>query len=54
MPVIIYTILERTDLERDAGPLLHTNAYVRKSADLDILTRKVRELGKIKLRSASK
>lgn len=54
VPVITYTILERTDLERDAGPLLGINAYVRKSADLDILTRKVRELAKSKLRSASK
>lgn len=43
VPVIMYTILERSDLERD-GELLPTVSYVRKSADLDILTRKVREL----------
>jgi DNA-binding NarL/FixJ family response regulator len=43
VPVIVYTILERSDLERD-GERLPAVSYVRKSADLDILTRKVREL----------
>ena len=44
VPVIIYTILERGDLERSGQRLPDTSAYLRKSADLDMLARKIRDL----------
>lgn len=44
VPVIYYTILERTDLERDADVLTRNVVLVRKSNDRYPLTRKVREL----------
>lgn len=43
VPVIIYTILERSDLDR-GGSLADGFTYVRKSPDLDILTRRIRQL----------
>ena len=42
--MIIYTILERSDLDRDGGNLANGVTYVRKSSDLEILTRKIRQL----------
>lgn len=44
VPVIYYTILERRDLERDVEQVSDGRRYVRKSADPEILARKVREL----------
>jgi CheY-like chemotaxis protein len=46
VPVIYYTILERSDLERDTRqPPDHRNTmYVRKSTDPETLVRKIREL----------
>jgi CheY-like chemotaxis protein len=46
VPVILYTILEREDLERQGKPLAANVTYMRKSADLDILLRKARELAR--------
>jgi CheY-like chemotaxis protein len=43
VPVILYTILEKDDLERQGKPLPANVTYVRKSADLDVLLRKVHE-----------
>jgi hypothetical protein len=43
VPIIIYTILEKEDLERRGKPMPANVTYVRKSADLDVLLRKVRE-----------
>jgi CheY-like chemotaxis protein len=43
VPVILYTILEKDDLERQGKPLPPNVIYVRKSTDLDVLLRKVRE-----------
>jgi len=44
VPVIYYTILERSDLERDADALTGNVHLVRKSSDRQPLTRMVREL----------
>lgn len=43
VPVILYTILEKDDLERQGKPLPANVTYVRKSTDLDVLLRKVHE-----------
>jgi DNA-binding NarL/FixJ family response regulator len=43
VPVIFYTILERSDLEQDGVRLQPNSLYVRKSPDMDILVRKIRE-----------
>jgi CheY-like chemotaxis protein len=44
VPVILYTILEKADLEREGKPLPNNTIYVRKSTDLHVLLRKMREL----------
>ena len=45
VPVIYYTILERSDLERDSEHRPETTTtYVRKSTDPEVLVRKIREL----------
>lgn len=44
VPVILYTILERSDLERDSEKLPPNCSYVGKSGDIDALIRKVRSL----------
>jgi DNA-binding NarL/FixJ family response regulator len=45
IPVIYYTILERSDLERDTQqPPEGNTTYVRKSTDPEVLVRKIREL----------
>jgi len=46
VPIIYYTILERSDLERDTGeqPPAGNTTYVRKSTDPEVLVRKIREL----------
>lgn len=45
VPIIYYTILERSDLDRDAEQYLdRTTTYVRKSTDPEVLVRKIREL----------
>ncbi|WP_020390786.1 hypothetical protein [Kribbella catacumbae] len=44
VPVIIYTILERSDLERSGETMPLLGSYVRKSSDLHLLTRRIREL----------
>lgn len=41
-PVVFCTIVERADLERDGRTLPPNSRYVRKSADLDGLTRTIR------------
>jgi DNA-binding NarL/FixJ family response regulator len=43
VPVIFYTILERSDLEQDGVRLQPNSLYVRKSPDMDLLVRKIRE-----------
>jgi DNA-binding NarL/FixJ family response regulator len=43
-PVVFCTIVERGDLERDGRVLPANSRYVRKSADLDGLTRTIRTL----------
>jgi CheY-like chemotaxis protein len=43
-PVVFCTIVERADLERDGRSLPANSRYVRKSADLDGLTRTIRGL----------
>jgi CheY-like chemotaxis protein len=43
-PVVFCTIVERADLERDGRSLPANSRYVRKSADLDGLTRVIRTL----------
>lgn len=45
VPVIIYTILERSDLAGDVLP--ENSTYMRKSADLNFLARKVREVSRL-------
>jgi DNA-binding NarL/FixJ family response regulator len=48
VPVILYTILEQTDLERDGQELPPNATYVGKNADLDVLMRHIRaQLGKV-------
>jgi hypothetical protein len=44
VPVLLYTILERSDLERDGQSLGVNVTYLRKSSDLGVLIRKIREL----------
>ena len=45
VPIIYYTILERSDLERDtAQPPDGNTTYVRKSTDPEVLVRKIRDL----------
>jgi len=44
VPVVLYTILERSDLERDQASLPPNTSYVGKSSDIDVLMRKVRSL----------
>jgi CheY-like chemotaxis protein len=44
VPVVLYTILERSDLERDNKALPANSSYVGKSGDVEVLLRKVRDL----------
>ncbi len=44
VPVVMYTILEKSDLERDGLQFSPTWSYLRKSADLDMLIRRVKDL----------
>jgi len=44
VPVVLYTILERTDLERDHKALPPNSSYVGKSNDPEVLLRKIRQL----------
>lgn len=44
VPVILYTILERSDLERDGETLPANTTYIGKNAELDVLTRHIRSL----------
>jgi CheY-like chemotaxis protein len=44
VPVILYTILERSDLERGGQTLPENSTYLGKTAELDVLSRKVRGL----------
>lgn len=44
VPVILYTILERSDLERDGEALPKNSTYVGKNAELEVLSRKIRNL----------
>lgn len=44
VPVVLYTILERSDLERDGEALPENSTYLGKNAELDVLSRKVRGL----------
>ena len=44
VPVVLYTILERSDLERDGQGLPDNSSYVGKSSDIEVLLRKVRTL----------
>lgn len=50
VPVILYTILERSDLERDGESLPPNSTYVGKHTDRDVLGRKVRDLLKARTR----
>lgn len=44
VPVVLYTILERSDLERDGEALPGNSTYVGKNAALEVLSRKARDL----------
>jgi CheY-like chemotaxis protein len=45
VPIIYYTILERSDLERDSDqPPDDNTTYVRKSTDPEVLLRRIRDL----------
>jgi DNA-binding NarL/FixJ family response regulator len=44
VPVVLYTILERSDLERDGKVLPSNSTYVGKSSDMDVLIRKIKLL----------
>lgn len=44
VPVVLYTILERSDLERDGQALPANSTYVGKNTELEVLSRKVRNL----------
>jgi CheY-like chemotaxis protein len=50
VPVILYTILERSDLERDGEALPKNSTYLGKNTELDGLSRKVRDLLKVRTR----
>jgi CheY-like chemotaxis protein len=43
VPIILYTILEKSDLDQDSRMMSAKVFYLRKSTDLDTLVRKVRE-----------
>lgn len=45
-PVVFCTIVERSDLERDGRALPRNSRYVRKSSDLEVLTRIVRDVSR--------
>jgi hypothetical protein len=51
VPVILYTILELSDLERDDQQLPPNTTYVGKTADLDVLIRHIRARLRTALRS---
>ncbi len=42
VPVVLYTILERSDLERDGQTLPANTTYVGKNCELDVLSRHIR------------
>jgi len=42
VPVVLYTILERTDLERDGQNLPPNVTYIGKNSELDVLGRHIR------------
>jgi hypothetical protein len=42
VPVVLYTILERNDLERDGNTLPSNATYVGKNSELDVLSRHIR------------
>lgn len=48
VPVILYTILERSDLERDGEALPKNSTYLGKNTELDVLSRKVRDVLKVR------
>jgi CheY-like chemotaxis protein len=50
VPVILYTILERSDLERDGEALPKNSTYLGKNTELDVLSRKARDLLKVRTR----
>ncbi|MGH3929145.1 MAG: hypothetical protein ACRDTF_04125 [Pseudonocardiaceae bacterium] len=50
VPIVLYTILERGDLERDGEALPANSTYVGKNAELEVLSRKVRNLLKTRTR----
>jgi CheY-like chemotaxis protein len=43
-PVLFWTIIERSDLEREGRTLPRNTRHVRKSSDLEVLIRAVRDL----------
>jgi CheY-like chemotaxis protein len=45
-PIVFWTILERSDIERDGSRLPANSRYLRKSPDLDQLIRTARELAR--------
>jgi CheY-like chemotaxis protein len=53
VPVILYTILERSDLERDGETLPANSVYVSKSADLESLRRRIRAVLERRTRPAA-
>lgn len=44
VPVIVYTILERNDLERDDPTWVAQCEYVRKSSDLEVIGRRIQRV----------
>jgi CheY-like chemotaxis protein len=47
VPVVFWTILEHSDIERDGRTLPARSRYLRKSPDLDLLIRTARELARL-------
>jgi hypothetical protein len=44
VPVLLYTILERSDLEREGQSLPENTEYLGKNSDLEVLSRRIRAL----------
>ena len=47
VPVIFYSVVERSDLERDGTPLGSATSYLRKSPDPSALVRKIRAVAAV-------
>ncbi|MGH3937495.1 MAG: hypothetical protein ACRDTG_02500 [Pseudonocardiaceae bacterium] len=50
VPIVLYTILERSDLERDGEVLPPNSTYVGKNTEAEVLSRRIRNLLKSRTR----